>query len=112
MTHLIIKKIEENLGKRDGTHRLVGLWDSILLEGQGTVPHFHENMEEIYYIISGQALMTIDGDTELVDEEDIIYIPPNKNHSIRQTGDLPLRFITVSIDIRKNPRIPSQSHYV
>ncbi len=112
MTHLIIKNIEANLGKRDGTHRMVGLWDSILLEGQGTIPHYHENMEEIYYVISGQGLMTIDGDTELVDEEDIIYIPPNKNHSIRQTGDLPLRYITVSIDIRENPRKLPQNHYI
>jgi len=112
VTHLIIKNIEANLGKRDGTHRMVGLWDSILLEGQGTIPHYHENMEEIYYVISGQGLMTIDGDTELVDEEDIIYIPPNKNHSIRQTGDLPLRYITVSIDIRENPRKLPQNHYI
>ena len=112
MTSLIIKNIEENLGKRDGTRRLVGLWDSILLDGQGTIPHFHDSMEEIYYVISGQGLMTIDGDTELVDEEEIIYIPPNKNHSIRQTGDLPLRFITVSIDIRKNLRTQSQNHYI
>ena len=112
MTRLIIKNIEENIGKKDGTHRLVGLWDAILLDGQGTIPHFHENMEEMYYVISGQGLMSIDGNTELVDEDDIVYIPPRSSHSIRQTGDLPLRFITVSIDIRKNPRIPSQSHYI
>ena len=112
MTKIIIKKIEENLGKKDGTHRLVGLWDSILLDGQGTIPHFHENMEEIYYVISGQGLMSIDGNTELVDEEEIIYIAKNNIHSIRQTGDLPLRFITVSIDIRENPRKSPQNHYI
>ena len=112
MTSLIIKNIEENLGKKDGTHRLVGLWDSILLEGQGTIPHFHESMEELYYVISGQGLMSIDGNTELVDEEDIIYIPKNSIHSIRQTGDLPLRFITVSIDIREKPRKSPQNHYI
>ncbi len=109
---MIIKNIEENLGKKDGTKRLVGLWDSILLVGQGTMPHFHETTEEIYYIISGQGLMTIDGETELVDEGDIVYIPSNKVHTIRQTGNLPLRFITVSIDIHEKLRKPSQNHYI
>ena len=56
--------------------------------------------------------MSIDGNTELVDEEEIIYIAKNKIHSIRQTGDLPLRFITVSIDIRENPRKSPQNHYI
>ena len=111
-TLVIIKNIEENLGKKDGTKRLVGLWDSILLVGQGTMPHFHETTEEIYYIISGQGLMTIDGETELVDEGDIVYIPSNKVHTIRQTGNLPLRFITVSIDIHEKLRKPSQNHYI
>lgn len=111
-TLVIIKNIEENLEKKDGTKRLVGLWDSILLVGQGTMPHFHETTEEIYYIISGQGLMTIDGETELVDEGDIVYIPSNKVHTIRQTGNLPLRFITVSIDIHEKLRKPSQNHYI
>jgi quercetin dioxygenase-like cupin family protein len=50
--------------------------------GGGAVdPHTHPT-HEFYYVLYGKGLMIIDGEERDVSQGDLVYIPPNKVHSL------------------------------
>lgn len=62
--------------------------------GQTSTPHALTT-SEIYYILSGQGEMSIDGETQAVEPGDLIYIPPQARQFVQNTGDVPLVFICI-----------------
>ncbi len=61
--------------------------------GFTTFLHMHKTSEEIYYIIEGEGLMTINDRKFKVKNGDIIYIPPRHYHNIKNTGNVPLKIL-------------------
>jgi len=59
-----------------------------------TVPHKLAT-SEVYYIISGEGIMHIDGKTSTVGPKDTIYIPPNAVQFIENTGRTDLEFLCI-----------------
>jgi len=58
-----------------------------------TTGHSHDNMEEIYYFISGEGIMIVSDDEFPVKAGDCLYVPPGEFHTTIQTGILPLTFV-------------------
>ena len=51
--------------------------------GGGLVdPHSHPT-HEFYYVMNGRGIMTIDGEDRAIGQGDLVYIPPDKVHSLR-----------------------------
>jgi len=109
---MIVKKIHENLGVEDGTIRFLGIWDTTLKRGTAVTPHVHKDVEEVYYILEGNGEMRIGDEKRLVGAGDVIYIPPEKVHTLIQLREKTLRFITTSIDITGMSKLPSGPSYV
>jgi quercetin dioxygenase-like cupin family protein len=62
-----------------------------LAPGRSLDPHRH-NSHEYYYVLRGQARMTIERESRDVGPGDLIHIPPNAEHSIASTSaDQPFR---------------------
>jgi len=53
-------------------------------------PHVHDT-HEFYYVLSGDAIMDIEGEQRAVGPGDLIHIGRNESHSIWPTGDVPMR---------------------
>ncbi|MFW9831229.1 MAG: cupin domain-containing protein [Candidatus Thorarchaeota archaeon] len=105
---MIVKHIRENLGSQDGTMRILGIWDDSLNPGTLIDPHYHTDIEEVYYILEGEGEVLVGHETRHVNPGHVVYIPPNQLHTIRPRGKEPLRWITIAIAI--DPElIPSQS---
>jgi uncharacterized RmlC-like cupin family protein len=51
--------IRELLAHRNSSIRNQSLAEAVLAPGQSTAAHYHPRAEEIYYLLSGQGLMTI-----------------------------------------------------
>jgi len=85
--------IRELLAHRNSCIRKQSLAEARLAAGGATVPHHHAETEEIYYILSGTAEMTLDGETRLVGPGDAIAIPPGARHTIRNPGPEELVFL-------------------
>ena len=49
-------------------------------------PHSHPT-HEFYYVTSGRGIMTIEGEDRPVAQGDLVYIPPDKVHSLRPVSD-------------------------
>lgn len=85
--------IRELLAHRNSGIRQQSLAEARLAVGAATVPHHHAVTEEIYYILSGTAEMTIGTETRGVGPGDAIAIPPGARHTIRNTGVAELVFL-------------------
>jgi|SRR5271165_319135 len=58
------------------------LVNEFTVDGGGRVdPHSHPT-HEFYYVLSGRGIMTIEGDDREVAQGDLIYIPPDKVHTL------------------------------
>ena len=57
--------------------------------------HCHPNEEEIYYILSGDAGVKIDKQYYTLGEGDLLYIPPNKAHELKNIGTQVLKMLAI-----------------
>ena len=85
--------IRELLAHRNSAIRKQSLAEARLAPGAFTTPHHHAITEEIYYILSGTAAMTLGHETRPVGPGDAIAIPPGCRHTIRNTGPTELVFL-------------------
>lgn len=73
-------------------------WGSALATvrpGEGTVPHSHAE-HETFIITAGRACMTIGDESSQMTVGDVVYIPPNSEHDIRNLSDDELlQFVTI-----------------
>lgn len=86
-------EIRELLANRNSAIEKQSLAEARLPIGANTVPHYHPQTEEIYYILEGKALMQIEGEDRKVEPGDAIAIPPGKVHTIRNVGPSVLKFL-------------------
>ncbi len=86
-------EIRELLAYRNSCIQQQSLAEARLPPGAATAPHYHSKTEEIYYILSGQARMTLGDESREVEPGDAVAIPPGQTHTIRNTGAAPLCFL-------------------
>ena len=71
------------------------LAEEILPPGCAVTPHYHRELEEIYYITSGVGGMTVGEESRDVVAGDAIYVPRGLKHSLHNTGPEPIRLLLV-----------------
>lgn len=64
--------------------------------GVSMKPHKHDSSEQIYFIIDGEGETTIDDHTMKVKKDDTILIFPNEVHSIKNSSQKVLRYISAT----------------
>jgi mannose-6-phosphate isomerase-like protein (cupin superfamily) len=80
--------------KNDPIGNHLSLAHAVVKKGQETKNHVLE-IVEIYYILSGQGVMTIDREKRRVKENDAIYVYPGSEQRIKNVGDVDLRFLVI-----------------
>lgn len=94
---MLIKQIENGIDLSKETDNIAAVYDTSLPEGQNIPLHFHPDFEELYYILSGYGIMTIADEKKEISRNDVIYIPKTLPHSLQNSGNVPLRFITLTV---------------
>ena len=61
-----------------------------------TTGHVHDDMEEVYYVISGEGVMVVGEDKFEIKAGDGLYVPPGVFHTTMQRGNLPLTVLWVT----------------
>ncbi|WP_408011222.1 cupin domain-containing protein [Pseudalkalibacillus sp. A8] len=56
-------------------------------------PHFHEEIEQIMYILRGKAQVIIEGEEAVLTVGDVIWIPKKAMHEVKNGGDTNLQFV-------------------
>ena len=61
-------------------------------------PHRHIACEEVYYVLSGEGLMYLEGETQVLRSGDAVTILPGEVHSIKnESADTPLTMHVVCV---------------
>lgn len=58
--------------------------------------HVHEVQEQIYHVLEGEGLITLDGEKQVMRKHDYVFIPPGVVHSFENTGTSPLIFLVIT----------------
>ena len=58
--------------------------------------HVHKVQEQVYYVLEGEGILTLDGTGHLMRAHDYVYVPPGVRHSFTNTGLSGLVFLVVT----------------
>jgi mannose-6-phosphate isomerase-like protein (cupin superfamily) len=87
-------------GDCDGWHLLETGSLSVIQErippGGGELLHFHEKAQQLFYILSGVAMLETEGVETEVRKGEGYYVRPGARHLIRNLGTEDLHFLVVS----------------
>lgn len=65
--------------------------------GASFQPHYHEDMQEVFIIIRGQARIQIDHETAELGSGDTVVIPARSIHVMHNTGGEDVEYIALGI---------------
>jgi mannose-6-phosphate isomerase-like protein (cupin superfamily) len=58
--------------------------------------HVHQVQEQVYYVLEGEGVLTLDEARHLMRPHDYVYVPPGVRHSFTNTGINGLVFLVVT----------------
>ncbi|TEA78127.1 cupin domain-containing protein [Allopusillimonas ginsengisoli] len=64
-------------------------------KNQGALPHAHPNIEQVCYLLSGSAIVEVEGERGELRPGDCCYFPPDKKHIFTVTSDEPARVLVI-----------------
>lgn len=56
------------------------------LPGQAIPLHHHPKEDEVFFIVDGEAVMTVDDEEKRLFPRDLVFVPANSKHSISNPG--------------------------
>jgi mannose-6-phosphate isomerase-like protein (cupin superfamily) len=63
--------------------------------------HRHGDNEEVYVVLSGNGIMTVNGERQAVKTGDLILNKPGSEHGLENTAGEPLRFLAFEVDLKR-----------
>ena len=69
--------------------------------GQTTPDHKHSDIDEVFYVISGEGTITINHEEMLLKERDIIFSPNGETHGFYNTSAANWVVLQIKIDTSK-----------
>jgi mannose-6-phosphate isomerase-like protein (cupin superfamily) len=67
-------------------------------------PHFHEDMEEVFILLSGRARMRVGEESAEMEPGDAVIVGPVEVHEMSNIGDQEVEYLVVGISGAKNGR--------
>jgi quercetin dioxygenase-like cupin family protein len=58
--------------------------------------HVHKVQEQIYYVLDGEGVLTLDDEKHLMSRHDYVYVPPGVRHSFTNNGTEGLVFLVIT----------------
>ena len=67
----------------------------LLLPGQRLGGHYHEQVEETFYVVSGTARFVVNGEAHAAEPGDVFRMEPDDRHDIVNDGPAPLKLVFI-----------------
>lgn len=84
----------------DGWHLVKGSGLSVIQErmppGTFEAKHFHQQSRQFFYVLSGQAVMELEGNCVTLNPQEGIEIPPGTVHQIFNQSEQDVEFLVIS----------------
>ena len=82
---------EENSGSKRIDYRISSYEPMAFVDD-----HVHQVQEQIYHVLKGEGILTLNDEKKLMREHDYVYIPPGVRHSFSNTGLDTLVFLVIT----------------
>ncbi len=70
-------------------------------KGKSFQLHYHEDMDEVFIIVEGEASMTIDGQTEILNRGDAVVVPAGGKHLMSNHSEGAVEYIVFGVSREK-----------
>ena len=84
----------------DGWHLVKDARLSVIEEcmppGAAEIRHQHKQSQQFFYVLAGEVLMEVEGQTTLIQVGSGIRVLPGTRHQIRNQSSTPARFLVIS----------------
>lgn len=98
----VIKDNETYVLKDNKTLKNLILSSTDLKPGQSTRGHSHAGQEEVYFFVSGDATMEIDGEKQCVTGGDVVLIPDGVFHRVHNASETENCYFVCVFDGKRN----------
>ncbi|NML42821.1 cupin domain-containing protein [Ramlibacter sp. G-1-2-2] len=61
--------------------------------------HVHKVQEQVYHVLEGEGLLTLDGRKVVMRRNDYVFVPPGVHHGFTNEGTTPLVFLVVTTPV-------------
>jgi mannose-6-phosphate isomerase-like protein (cupin superfamily) len=68
--------------------------------------HVHKVQEQVYHVIDGVGVLTLDDQRHVLRAHDYVFVPPGVRHSFTNEGVVPLVFLVVTSPVEDNDDPP------
>jgi mannose-6-phosphate isomerase-like protein (cupin superfamily) len=84
----------------DGWHLVkdenLSVIEEFIPSGACEARHYHQRAQQFFYILSGEVMLEVEGQTTLLPAGTGIRVLPQKHHQIRNPSSSPVRFLVIS----------------
>jgi mannose-6-phosphate isomerase-like protein (cupin superfamily) len=100
----------------DGWHLLKRADLSIITErvspGESEQRHFHVHSRQFFYILTGEAIIEVDGEKQILQAHQGIEIPPGVVHQFRNESNSDVTFLVISMPKSHGDRVSVLSYFL
>ncbi len=68
---------------------------AVVPPGKSTKAHIHQKSEEIYFVLEGKGIITLDRNKHEINKHDSILLKKGVKHSIENIGEEDLKFLCI-----------------
>ncbi len=61
--------------------------------------HVHRVQEQVYHVLEGEGMLTLDNKPVLLRRHDYVFVPPGVRHSFTNNGLVPLVFLVLTTPV-------------
>lgn len=61
--------------------------------------HVHQVQEQVYHVLEGEGLLTLDDRSQLMRRHDYVFVPPGVRHGFTNSGLVPLVFLVITTPV-------------
>lgn len=95
-----VEKLERGVHRWFSRQDITGSDDLIVTQvdvepGEGHPFHFHPTMDEVIYILSGEAEQWLEMESRTLESGEAVYIPKKMVHATFNSGNTTLRFLAI-----------------
>jgi mannose-6-phosphate isomerase-like protein (cupin superfamily) len=73
--------------------------------GAAEIRHYHEKAQQFFYILTGEVMMEVEGQTMLIHAGSGIHVLPGRRHQIRNPSSSAARFLVISQPPSRGDRV-------
>lgn len=87
--------VKEIVSPRNSVVKNHSLAEVTIRPGRSILEHYHVESEELFYILQGEGSISVEGETCLLGEGDVVAILPGKIHKVKNDGKTDLIMLVV-----------------